>query len=295
MDCNIKPIFIISMPRSGSTLLQKILMTSPDVSSVSEPWINLPLSDIFDPHTKSWYNKTVALRALSDFTSTLNHNGIDLHEALGHFVVSMYSCIAEAGTTYFIDKTRRYYGIVPFLKTAFPNAKYIYLLRSPAEVLSSKIIKNDNRLPPLKYAMLDTITATKHIVEAINTDPDSFTVKYTDLTDDTETTIRTLESYLSIKTEVTKIAAVELRGTFGDQRARSSSVIERSAQSDWTRTVSTLCRYLVFKYVLNNIPAAYYDLIGSDYTKDIDSLKAAQKRLFRRPRLGAGELLRSVA
>ena len=36
------PIFVFSLPRSGSTLLQRVLMSHNDISSVAEPWILLP-------------------------------------------------------------------------------------------------------------------------------------------------------------------------------------------------------------------------------------------------------------
>lgn len=283
------------MPRSGSTLLQKIIMTSPDVSSVSEPWINLPLSDIFEPKTKAWYNKTVALRGLSGLESTLAKHSLDIHTALGYCVNSLYTRVAHKGAKYFIDKTPRYYGIVPFLKKAFPTAKFIYLLRSPAEVLSSKIQKNDNRLPPLKYALMDTITATRKLVEAKSMDTSSLCLKFADLTDNTAETIFRLEEHLSITLDVSKLGAVELRGDFGDVRARNSSAIERSKQSDWTRSVSTLCRYLVFSHMLNKVPSAFYDLMGTSRLDHFEMLKVVYKRLAHKPRVGMVELLRSVA
>jgi len=42
-DLEIKPIFVFSLPRSGSTLMQRILGSSTEISTVSEPWILLPL------------------------------------------------------------------------------------------------------------------------------------------------------------------------------------------------------------------------------------------------------------
>jgi len=38
----ITPIFIFSLPRSGSTLMERILATHPAVGTASEPWILLP-------------------------------------------------------------------------------------------------------------------------------------------------------------------------------------------------------------------------------------------------------------
>jgi len=39
------PIFILSLLRAGSTLLQRILMGHKDIASVTEPWFLLPFVD----------------------------------------------------------------------------------------------------------------------------------------------------------------------------------------------------------------------------------------------------------
>src|SRR5665213_3086127 len=38
----VRPIFIFSISRSGSTLLQRVLAAHPEVATVSEPWLLLP-------------------------------------------------------------------------------------------------------------------------------------------------------------------------------------------------------------------------------------------------------------
>ena len=38
----IKPIFIFSITRSGSTLLQRVIAAHEGVATVSEPWVLLP-------------------------------------------------------------------------------------------------------------------------------------------------------------------------------------------------------------------------------------------------------------
>jgi hypothetical protein len=39
-----KLVFLISLPRAGSTLLQRLLMGHPLVASCGEPWLALPPS-----------------------------------------------------------------------------------------------------------------------------------------------------------------------------------------------------------------------------------------------------------
>ena len=38
----IRPIFIFSLPRAGSTLVQRVLAAHDDIATTSEPWILLP-------------------------------------------------------------------------------------------------------------------------------------------------------------------------------------------------------------------------------------------------------------
>ena len=43
MSENISPIFLYSLPRSGSTLLQRMLADNPVIATASEPWFLLPI------------------------------------------------------------------------------------------------------------------------------------------------------------------------------------------------------------------------------------------------------------
>ncbi len=44
---------------------------------------------------------------------------------------------ADNGETYFLDKTPRYYLIIPEIAQIFPDAKFIFLFRNPLQVISS--------------------------------------------------------------------------------------------------------------------------------------------------------------
>ena len=69
----ITPIFIFSLPRSGSTLLQKIIASSNEVSTSSEPWILLPLLySQKEEGTLSEYSHKNAVLALNDIISSFS-------------------------------------------------------------------------------------------------------------------------------------------------------------------------------------------------------------------------------
>jgi hypothetical protein len=132
-------IFLVSQPRAGSTLLQLILAGANEIHTTAEPWLMLhPLYALRKTGHAADYDATVAHRALQDFLSTL-HDGERAYEAaVRAMALELYGrACAEAGKAYFLDKTPRYYKILPELARVFPRARFVTLLRNPAAVLSS--------------------------------------------------------------------------------------------------------------------------------------------------------------
>lgn len=57
-------MFLISQPRAGSTLLQRILGSHPDIHTVSEPWLMLqPLYALRPDGYRAEYNEHLARNA----------------------------------------------------------------------------------------------------------------------------------------------------------------------------------------------------------------------------------------
>ncbi len=135
-------IFLISLPRSGSTLTQKIISAHKDVYTRSEHWIMInPLYALKNEGTKAEYNKKWEYGATQDFISHLPGGGKNRYsEHLRNMYLSMYNdYLTENTKTYFLDKAPRYYLIINELQEVFPNAKFILLVRNPLGVLSSII------------------------------------------------------------------------------------------------------------------------------------------------------------
>ena len=65
-------IFLISQPRSGSTLTQKIIGSHKDIYTRSEPWIMLhPLYSLKEEGINAEYNKGQEYPATQDFINNL--------------------------------------------------------------------------------------------------------------------------------------------------------------------------------------------------------------------------------
>jgi tetratricopeptide (TPR) repeat protein len=137
--CQNNLILLISQPRAGSTLTQRILGGHPEIHTISEPWIMLhPLYALRSVGYQAEYSIQNSKRALDNFLR-LHPNGDEAYfQAVRQMALGLYGgCLKASGKSYFLDKTPRYYYILPELYRTFPNAKYILLLRNPLAVFCS--------------------------------------------------------------------------------------------------------------------------------------------------------------
>lgn len=136
----VSPIFLFSLPRSGSTLLQRMIAAHPEVATASEPWLLLPfLYARKGQGIYAEYNHLAMREALNDFIAVLPRSTDDYREALRSFIIDLYSRAAGSGKTYFLEKTPRYYLIINEIFSLFPDARFIFLWRNPVATISSFI------------------------------------------------------------------------------------------------------------------------------------------------------------
>ncbi len=109
-DSNIRPIFIVGMPRSGTSLVEQILASHKKVFGAGELSF---LNDILNPILKN-------IKTSSSFTTDLL--------ALREKYLSKISSIG-ADENIVIDKMPSNFRYIGFIKLAFPEAKIIHLER----------------------------------------------------------------------------------------------------------------------------------------------------------------------
>lgn len=132
-------IFLVSQPRSGSTLLQKMLGAHPAIHTTSEPWLMLPPAyTLRDDGVEAEYDAGLAQEGLQTFIKELPEGGEDYVEGLRRMYGHLYNRVLDGtDAQVFLDKTPRYYHILPELHRIFPEARFILLFRNPLAVLSS--------------------------------------------------------------------------------------------------------------------------------------------------------------
>jgi glycosyltransferase involved in cell wall biosynthesis/2-polyprenyl-3-methyl-5-hydroxy-6-metoxy-1,4-benzoquinol methylase len=125
--------FLLGLPRSGTTLLSVILDRHPQVLCPPEPWIMLALESVGKVCIRHPADSRLLGQAVLEFAD--DASGL---EATRAYATTLYNRRLEsAGKLVFVDKTPRYYHILPYLRRVFREAKWIWLQRNPLDVAAS--------------------------------------------------------------------------------------------------------------------------------------------------------------
>lgn len=128
-----RPIFIVSSPRSGSSLLFQTLARAPGVFTIGGESHGLIESvRSLHPRERGWSsNRLIAADASDTVARTLAQRFyLALRDRDGR---------PPTGPARMIEKTPKNSLRVPFLDTIYPDARYVFLYRDPRETLSSMI------------------------------------------------------------------------------------------------------------------------------------------------------------
>ncbi|MGI9308097.1 MAG: sulfotransferase family protein [Gammaproteobacteria bacterium] len=163
-------IFIISQPRSGSTLLQRVLAGHPDIQTSAEPWIMLhPVYGMRKEGIQSEFGAVWTREAVTEFLENYT-DGLEVYDdAIRAWAKVIYdNALKKTGGKIFIDKTPRYALIIPELYRLFPRAKFVFLLRNPMAILASELSSHiQGNWKMLAVFRSDLLDAPKQIIEGI--------------------------------------------------------------------------------------------------------------------------------
>jgi hypothetical protein len=135
-----KLIFVIGPPRSGTTMLQRMLGSHSAVFTHPEPHIITPLAHLgyFSNVDRAPYDHINAAEAIREFVADLPQGEEDYLDACRAYTDVLYGRMLEkSGKQMLLDKTPAYALVLPFLSQLYPQARYIVLTRHPLAVLSS--------------------------------------------------------------------------------------------------------------------------------------------------------------
>lgn len=139
-------VFLIGSPRSGSTLLSRVLGAHPAIFAPEEPHLITPIAHLgyYESVERAPYDPVITRAAARALVSALPRGEADYLDALRAYCDAIYGGLFEGaregaagGATLLLDKTPAYALSLDFLARLYPDAHYIVLTRHPLAVWSS--------------------------------------------------------------------------------------------------------------------------------------------------------------
>ncbi len=162
-----EPVFIISTVRSGSTLLRVLLNAHPEILAPHE----LHIRRLRVRPTNTMAKKSMDLLGL---------NEADLEHLLWDRVLQRE--LQLSGKSILVDKTPSNSWAVARLRTVWPDARFIFLMRDPTSIAQSWVEVNAHKWSR-REAIGDSLRYMKALQRAREKVP-GLTVRYEDLTED---------------------------------------------------------------------------------------------------------------
>ena len=282
-------IFIFSLPRSGSTWLQRVITMHPDIATTSELWLLLPLLSA----TKKQfgiepYEHDLCLLGIED-ALTNSSSTDDWKECYFSGVEAMankiYSDLAGEHA-FFLDKTPRYSLICEEIIQTFPDAKFIFLWRHPFSIVSS-IQKTWGKklwiMPKFYVDLFEGLFNLTNVYKKYN--ENIYSLQYEELVRNPEETLEKLFSYLGLEYSNSFVGSAQhsyIKGIMGDPNQHRSD--GGKAAPDWHKAGIDFCtsrfrKNWLIKY-LDCIGAERLFTMGYDLSNSISSINNIEPKIF---------------
>jgi Sulfotransferase family len=251
-----QPVFVMGLPRSGSTLLSRILNTSPDILSVNDLYF---LQEVLANDAENSVLSANQAHALTtSLLKVIDTRANANTEFLGQFKVSekqidairedvlkahdiramswseMMDAIlsrvaAGVGKTRWADKTPQNFYHFDLISSQFGDARFVFLFRDPRPILASYKYSggeghDSRRYHPLTYALYWR-SAVRYFIK-LESDPRVMMIRYEDLLDSSGSVCSILSSFLSTTIRNPDISTLGNNSSFGDRTRRSISPTE---------------------------------------------------------------------
>ncbi len=282
-------IFLISMPRSGSTLLQRVLAGHTDINTTSESWLLLPqLYALQEEGVFSEYSHITSSRAITDFCECLPGQKMVYLNIIKQAIIDCYKASTKDNAQFYLEKTPRNNLILKDICSMFPNSKYIFLWRNPAAIVASMISSFSGGKWNIYRQEIDLYKGLKNMLDADNLNIKyRYDLKYEDLATSPSVVTTELFHFLGLSTSSTDkrgLGEVSLLGRMGDKSGvHEYKKISTLSLDKWQSSFSNTLRQRWLKNYLNDIGSENLSKMGyskSDLMKAISSIEPGTQSLF---------------
>ena len=274
------PVFLFSLPRSGSTFAQRVLAAHPSIATATEPHFLLPLLHSMEPFgSYSEYEHQLSAWAILEFCrDSLPQHEADYRAEIRNFTLNLYAKATPNNEPFFLDKTPRYHLIADNLMDLFTDGKFIFLWRHPLSIVASMIgTFYEGRWYTYLFdfdlysGMINLIDAwQKHANKA-------FSVRYEDLVLQPQSTWQGVFDYLSLPFDpalLDKFNKVKLKGAVRDPNADLPQYqkINKKPLEKWRTYFTNPLRKTWARRYLNWLGTERLAVMGYDLTEILQEL-----------------------
>lgn len=192
-DSSQSPVFVVGFPRSGTTLLEQMLDAHPRLQSMDErPFMNR-LANQLD---------SVGIQIPRDLGQLVQRDCDELRKG---YVILACGKVPRRWDARLVDKNPLNMSWLPMIHRLFPQAKFLFVLRHPCDVLLSCYLQNFQAAPlvaacrSLEHLARAYVAAMENWLYHANLfQPDVFVSRYEDLVEDTPAHTRRIAEFLQL-------------------------------------------------------------------------------------------------
>lgn len=269
-----RPVFLLSLPRAGSTLLQRLLLMSGRCATLGEPSLLLRfLGEGPEMARKATYWESLIETSTEDIRKAWSGFDEAYRTGVREMMQRIYDGLA-GGKEFFIDKTPRYSLIPEEIKATFPDAIFIVLWRHPLAVAASvSSTFRKGRWCPDEFG-IDLHEGQRRLLEFCMKQGDAvFQIRYEDLVTEPAVQMKKLGAFLGIQdlaTTVEQDLVTSTGGTLGDPTGvKRYTKISPDARDAWKKDVSNWYRRAWVRDYVASPAGETMKALGYELTGDV--------------------------
>lgn len=155
-------VFLLCIPRSGSSLSTVMLQNHSRIFATQEMWFLMNLVDLSRADSRAYGGSSI----IRQFYQAMVSDDI-FEKACRSFALEIYNGFLEgSGVDFIVDKSPRYYYMLEWLDRLFPQSRRIHLQRNPLSVAAS--FKKVNRHTGEGFDLIQSLNHSKLNMKAVD-------------------------------------------------------------------------------------------------------------------------------